>query len=1421
MATDAVITPTAIGRSAYQTALGILLPPSSPYYKSIVTLRSLYDKNHKTWPWPHVNILYPFVAPEKLPDAVDTIQRFLASWNQNAIESGKTLKFRLNAAGLWKQKDHATVYLTTSENGAEGDGNFNLRALRRELLGLFPQDRGTEGSSYTPHLTIGQTALDDEVMMGLLAKTEKLLENAKNEEGDGIVCEVGRLVVLQRTGRVGSAMRIVGEIILGASSRMSGDGDGGQDIPEFPTKGVMESTSTMPDLCQVYAFSQSTGAYQPYVPTQETAPQVIHNLTIATYNILTESAVPTAPGTSRYPLLLSSILSTPALVLNLQEVTDDFLSYLLSRPEIQQKYPYSTHSPSHGVLPSWRNCVTLASIPFGGLSGKWEWVDLGKRHKGAVVVEIEFFADKAKTQSEIGIRRKLVIANVHLTCGISDRSIAAKATQLRILTTYFTGRKTPQHADEVWIIGGDLNIPTSHSTIKTAYMSKLISQETYNLLGKAIGDDKGRALVPSIWQDAYEQTHSSNEIAEIEDLKFDIGRDGAPNDSEGASWSEPGSGIDDWTLGPGEFGATFNPFRNKLAAESVKWGANPRPQRYDRILISRTVGNDLVEIKRTGRFGMEGGSDHWGLYADFKFHHNQQHESQGKTVDVKGWHRVEPRLQSDSAIADEQLEGYLSENGMLPSPKDYALREEAKQVLTNVLTGGGLKANKRSHTSADADLITQVPYVNVLADDTTTAALAHQVQNLGVTEKPHLKLIVQPVGSYYMNLFTPTSDLDILCASNISARVFWVLAKQRIRNHNRMLLKERKREGSIRIVRSVEAQSGVMMELEYIGGVVSRSEEIGLEGADGRYAESEEPTEEATSQYHRVRMDLQYCQVPEKVLDSWSQLPHLRSSDPIFSLAATTLKKLNAYRDASYLLNTIPNLKLFRLTYRALKLWAVRRGIFSARFGYLGGIHLVLLLSRVFKRISPDQVMDLTAGEVLKLFFEDYAGFQYEEDTVSDPDFAAEGSAYRRAATREPFAISTIHNPMVNVAHTASKHTLKTLRDEILLANQKLGRNCGWDAVTGSADGEAEREFLNGFGNFVKIDLHYWGRNTARGRTLVGWIESRSVMLLVELNAKVPNMHARMWPGRFVNINESQSNEELHGFYLIGLLSTKPASPRSSPPQHSEEAKELNEQKKQAYNKFIDILRSFEAYLREEEKKYEVTESYIGVGQVSRQALGDGVRIDNHIWWDEDYEVGDEGSYNHYSNEGEDDEDSLDDMDEDYTSLYEEEECQRKERASGDKYHDTDLAGTGDNQNSSAQASLGRPSSAKRQRQRRQQLQQEPEAVAPPSQERIKKAKLRPVQDIINRIKWDPAMDIHDYIVGYEDRFLGTMVMNLAKWTSKRRDETDEEWIPLHRVVWVKRARDGKVIWDKEERIDMLFGSGTVGEGAAAQVNNA
>ena len=136
----------------------------------------------------------------------------------------------------------------------------------------------------------------------------------------------------------------------------------------------------------------------------------------------------------------------------------------------------------------------------------------------------------------------------------------------------------------------------------------------------------------------------------------------------------------------------------------------------------------------------------------------------------------------------------------------------------------------------------------------------------------------------------------------------------------------------------------------------------------------------------------------------------------------------------------------------------------------------------------------------------------------------------------------------------------------------------------------------------------------------------------VELNAKIPSLHARMWPARFRDVNEPQTEEELHGFYLIGLLNTSSAL---SGPKNQE----LDEQKRDAYNMFMNILRSFEEHVCEQCNKNEVTDSYIAVTRVNQPDVNQEVVVDKG-WWDEDTSIGigtaDERAepFNAYTKEG-------------------------------------------------------------------------------------------------------------------------------------------------------------------------------------------
>lgn len=84
-------------------------------------------------------------------------------------------------------------------------------------------------------------------------------------------------------------------------------------------------------------------------------------------------------------------------------------------------------------------------------------------------------------------------------------------------------------------------------------------------------------------------------------------------------------------------------------------------------------------------------------------------------------------------------------------------------------------------------------------------------------------------------------------------------------------------------------------------------------------------------------------------------------------------------------------------------------------------------------------------------------------------------------------------------------------------------------------------------------------------------------------------------------------------------------------------------------------------------------------------------------------------------------------------------------------------------------------------------------------------AKLRPATDILNRLRWDPNIDCTAYVIGYVDRFLGTKEIGLDSWKT---EQTDEEFIPQHRIVYFKRKNDERIMWDRETRKDEIFGSG-------------
>ncbi|KAJ5535664.1 hypothetical protein N7513_008850 [Penicillium frequentans] len=90
------------------------------------------------------------------------------------------------------------------------------------------------------------------------------------------------------------------------------------------------------------------------------------------------------------------------------------------------------------------------------------------------------------------------------------------------------------------------------------------------------------------------------------------------------------------------------------------------------------------------------------------------------------------------------------------------------------------------------------------------------------------------------------------------------------------------------------------------------------------------------------------------------------------------------------------------------------------------------------------------------------------------------------------------------------------------------------------------------------------------------------------------------------------------------------------------------------------------------------------------------------------------------------------------------------------------------------------------------------------SEARSGENKLRPAGDIINRIIWDSTLSPDKYVIVFLDRFQGELEVGFGSW---KKESTDEEFIPQHRVLYIRHV-DGEIVWDRRRRIDKIFNSG-------------
>ncbi|OHW96722.1 endonuclease exonuclease phosphatase [Colletotrichum incanum] len=1188
-----------LASATHDTAL-CLIPPRDQW--SIVDrLRFDNDKAYAKWP-PHINIIYPFVKstdPSALRLACDAVVDCLVS--RTPLGEAATLSIRLDSPDYFHNKNGSTLFLCDKD----ARRTSQLTSLRAAILTAIGQ---TRSEPYNMHMTVAQC--EDTTHS---SKLEFLLEKLRRLPL--VSWEASQLAVLVRAPS--GQMKQWGLVNLTSPSlHLCEDSFGlDQDI----------TVNVIPQ--QTWCFSNLHSAWQP-IDTASSEPthsdvKLPENLIVASWNVLAEFDWP--PSRTRYSIIVDNLLAGTSLadVLVLQEVTDDFLPFLLEDDRIRKQYTHVSHGspddPAAGPLPNILNSVVFSKHLFS-----WEYLPFKRQHKGSCVVKFDGLGHSVAE----GLTLPLVLVTCHLSQGLTDGAVVAKERELQRILSHLKSN----YAANQWIIAGDFNIAMSSYTVNTAVKKGSITLQTETVL-RSIETTLAEANLLDVWM------VSRIEAGVSDNLKGDVG-----------------------DIFEGEQGATFDPKENPHAAKMVGSGLNNRPQRYDRILVK---GGGPLQISRFNMFGFITGegkpgegplyaSDHWGIRCLLQRFDSKDAAISARVVPVQL--KKAPAALSDASV----LRRYMENLDILPTEQDEATRKEALQLLRQVL----------------------------LESDQATAD-----QTRG---RP--AIVLAPVGSYGLGTWSRTSDVDCLCIGSISPRVFFTLARQRLRKSN---------DPGVRLLRKVKAKTGTMLEVDIRG----------------------------------VKCDLQYCQAPN-VVDQWPNMLKRPPSDPAFSLPMQTLLKLKPARDLFYLQRSIPDLAQFRASFQVIKTWAKSRGIYAAKFGYFGGIHLSVMLVKVCKMLLHDGGIVSTA-DIITTFFDHYSQFDWQNDMVFDPFFHKHLRYHR--TPREAMCLLGWHSPTLNTALVASVPTMKIISAELHQATAKLSEDgASWQSLLSIPDLSRDKNitpsasnFLGSFRSFVNLRIHYWGATLERGSRLVGWLESRCASLLVDINRRVPELSARIWPARFVDSSTSEakgSQGDYQGSYLVGLE------------WMNSDEKPSKDDLETAHSNLRAVLQQFEKLIVTDEKYFDPNTSWFSATVVRGNELGD-LQLDDREW----------GVYV----DGDDDSDT------------EEEE----EEEEGEE-----------NQEWLAEKAAKKNKSTKQ----RSTTARKPEGAG----------KFRTALDVLNRLRWDPDIDSNDFLIGYEDRFLGPQEKALSAWKS---EQTHEEFIPQHRILWFKRRSDDVIVWHRSERIDLLF----------------
>ncbi|XP_040285655.1 poly(A) polymerase gamma isoform X1 [Bufo bufo] len=286
-------------------------------------------------------------------------------------------------------------------------------------------------------------------------------------------------------------------------------------------------------------------------------------------------------------------------------------------------------------------------------------------------------------------------------------------------------------------------------------------------------------------------------------------------------------------------------------------------------------------------------------------------------------------------------------------------------------------------------------------------------------------------------------------------------------------------------------------------------------------------------EFFNIEIDLVFARLPLQCIPDNLDL---REDSWLRSLDIRCIRSLNGCRVTDEILHLVPNKENFRLTLRAVKLWAKKRGIYSNMLGFLGGVSWAMLVARTCQ-LYPNAV----ASTLVHKFFLVFSKWEWPNPVLlkqpeeSNLNLPVWDPRVNPADRYHLMPIITPAYPQQNSTYNASTSTrtimVEEFRHGLAVTDEILQGKVDWSKLFEPPN------FFQKYKHYIVLTasafseehhLEWVGLVESKIRVLVGNLERNEFITLAHVN-----------PQSFAGGQDHCKDDEFMSMWFLGIIFKK------------------------------------------------------------------------------------------------------------------------------------------------------------------------------------------------------------------------------------------------------------------------------------------